>query len=139
MTKNFFVQAFSYVFVELIGEVLFFPVWWYSTGVKQAWTQCLRNTDEANDIIGLSIWLNNLFKPMFAQYDWQGRLISFFMRVVQIIFRAFAFFIWFIFIWSWLIIWLVLPIFIVYQIGLSLGLSWPTIDELFWNIIKLYG
>lgn len=34
--------------------------------------------------------MKNLFTPMFGQYDWQSRIISVFMRSVNIIGRSIA-------------------------------------------------
>ena len=40
--------------------------------------------------LAIRVWIRNIFVPMFGMYDWQSRLISFFMRVVQIIGRTIA-------------------------------------------------
>lgn len=37
-----------------------------------------------------AVWIKNLFVPMYGQYDWTGRIISFFMRVFVMIGRAIA-------------------------------------------------
>lgn len=38
----------------------------------------------------IEVWIKNIFVPMFGQHDWQSRLISVFMRLVQIIGRSLA-------------------------------------------------
>lgn len=38
--------------------------------------------------LALRVWIKNLFVPMYGMYDWQSRLISFFMRLAQIVFRG---------------------------------------------------
>lgn len=38
----------------------------------------------------MRIWLKNFFVPMYGQYDWTGRLISVFMRLVILIGRFIA-------------------------------------------------
>lgn len=40
--------------------------------------------------LAIRVWIKNIFVPMFGMHDWQSRLISFFMRVVQIIGRSIA-------------------------------------------------
>ena len=39
-------------------------------------------------MLAIKVWIKNIFVPMFGMHDWQSRIISFFMRVVQIIGRA---------------------------------------------------
>jgi hypothetical protein len=36
------------------------------------------------------IWIKNFFVPMYGQYDWTGRLVSIFMRIVVLIGRGIA-------------------------------------------------
>jgi len=38
-------------------------------------------------IAALRLWLKSMFKPMFQDYTKSGRIISFFMRVVLLIFK----------------------------------------------------
>lgn len=38
----------------------------------------------------IEVWIKNIFVPMFGQRDWQSRLISVCMRLVQIIGRTLA-------------------------------------------------
>jgi hypothetical protein len=44
--------------------------------------------------LSLGVWLKNIFVPMYGQRDWESRLISVFMRSVQIVFRSLGLFIW---------------------------------------------
>lgn len=66
--------------------------------------------------IGLRTWVVNIFKPMFGDYSREGRLISFFMRLVQIIFRTVLALLWIVIVLILLVLWLVLPLLVVYQI-----------------------
>jgi len=43
-------------------------------------------------MLAIGVWTKNIFVPMFGMHDWQSRIISFFMRVVQIIGRSIALF-----------------------------------------------
>ena len=71
--------------------------------------------------LGLPLWIKNLFTPMFQQYDVMGRLISFFMRLVQIIGRIIAFLI-LDFLYSLLFLaWIVAPIVLIYYMIIVLG------------------
>lgn len=78
------------IFYELVGEVVRFPVWWYSTGILHTigllfgvWRGYART-------LAIGVWMKNLFVPMYGQYSIQGRIISVFMRLVQIVFRGLA-------------------------------------------------
>ncbi len=56
------------------------------------------------------LWLKNIFVPMFGQYDWQGRLVSFFMRLVQVVVRSVALVFWLIACLVLFVLWLALPV-----------------------------
>ncbi len=71
--------------------------------------------------LGFSIWLKNLFVPMFGQTDFAGRAISFFLRIFQIIFKGLALLGIIILVLVFYIFWLVLPILILYMLVLSFG------------------
>lgn len=90
--------------------------------MKNAAVFCGQRFKNGAKVIGLNVWLTNLFRPMFGVRDWQGRIISFFMRLVQIIFRSIATLIWVVIMLAVFIIYLLLPVFIVYQIGLVAGI-----------------
>ena len=79
--------------------------------------------------LGLPVWIKNLFKPMFGQQDWQGRIISFFMRLAQIIIRFIIWLFWIIFSVAVFVIWIVVPIFIVWQVLYNTGI----VGEFVWR------
>ncbi|WKZ25179.1 MAG: hypothetical protein QY321_01985 [Patescibacteria group bacterium] len=110
------ISAVSSSLLKLLLDLVYFPFWWYSVGFIKVlvWSK--------NFIIGkarglaILVWLKNIFTPMFGQRDWVGMLISFFMRVVQIIARSIMLFFWIIFVLIVICLWLITPIYIVYQI-----------------------
>jgi hypothetical protein len=109
-------QVVKYFFVDFIGGFVYFPFWWYSRGLKIAAAFCLRQVSDMNEVLGVTIWIKNIFTPMYAQYDIAGRLISFGMRVFQIIFRTFGLLLWTILMAVVLLLWIFVPLFLVYQI-----------------------
>ena len=126
--QNVAIKSLKFLFVGVIADLGYFPFWWYTTGLKKALFRLLNTISEANREVALSVWVKNLFTPMFGQYDWQSRLISFFMRLVQIIARSVIVFVWFLFACLVFVIWLALPLFIIAQILFNLGLfSWDII------------
>lgn len=109
-----FYQTIKAVMFATIADFLYTPVWWYSRGL---WRQ-LRGA--AGSFVGkqrdlaIDVWLKNLLVPMYGQYDMVGRLISFFMRLVQIIGRAIVLLIWAGLLVMWLIAWVLIPVGVVY-------------------------
>jgi len=80
---------------EAFIDAIYFPFWWYTAGAKHAFLWCLSLLQSGNDNFAPGLWLKNIFVPMFGQYDIQGRIISFLMRLAQVVGRTFALFIWF--------------------------------------------
>lgn len=96
-------------------DAVYFPFWWYTVGAKKTGLFFWQKFLNGERTIGVRVWLVNLFQPMYSQTDWQGRLISFFMRLVQIVFRALALAIWALLIFCLFLGWLALPLMVVYK------------------------
>ena len=79
---------------EFFWGVIYVPVWWYTFGAVRAVERFGQRLSEGNDYLGWSLWLVNIFTPMYAQIDLAGRLISLGVRIVQIIVRSVLFFGW---------------------------------------------
>lgn len=120
--ENLALRSVKFIFKDILFDVLSWPVWWYTTGVIKALKRMAATIYQGNQELALSVWVKNIFQPMFGQYDWQGRLISFFIRLFQIIFRSIAFMFWILMAFLGVVFWLVLPIAIVYEILFNLGL-----------------
>ena len=73
---------------ELIGSVIGFPVWWYTHGFAAVVKFGMDTLSYRWQSYALSVWLHNLFTPMYGLHDWSARLISFFMRLVVIAARG---------------------------------------------------
>jgi len=67
-----------------LGSFLYFPVWWYSRGLRKTVLGIGEFLSNRSAAIGLRFWVKNLFRPMYGVRDWQGRIISFIMRLVVI-------------------------------------------------------
>lgn len=102
------------LFLESVLDILYFPIWWYTKGAAHALRWCFGLLKQGNASLAPGLWLANLFVPMFGQFDWQGRIVSFLMRLVQIIARAIGLFIWVILCLVLWFCWLALPIVVVY-------------------------
>lgn len=97
-------------------DILYFPIWWYTSGLKKRAIGFVNNLRSLSRYFGFKILITHLFKPMFGQYDWKGRIISFFMRLVQIIIYLIVFLISAIFLFALLLVWVFLPIVAIWQI-----------------------
>lgn len=119
--ENIALKSGKFIVYELIIDLGMFPIWWYTDGLKKAFFRMVNTVAQGNQELGLSVWVKNIFKPMYGQYDWQGRLVSFFMRVIQIVFRTILLFFWLLFSLVIFLFWILLPLFIVIQILWNTG------------------
>jgi hypothetical protein len=108
------------LFLEALIDIFYAPVWWYTRGALYVFKKGVHLIQVGNEECAPGLWLKNLFVPMFGSYDWQGRIISFFMRLVQVIARSFALLIWSWFVLLFCMVWLFLPFIAFYGIGKSL-------------------
>lgn len=107
-----FTLVLQKLLLEAILDVFYFPLWWYTGGVRYAAGRAFDFLKSGNRALAPGLWIQNLFVPMFAQYDWQGRIISFIMRLVQIIARLGALAVWLLVCLILFMVWLALPLLI---------------------------
>ncbi|MFA5211519.1 MAG: hypothetical protein WC414_03385 [Patescibacteria group bacterium] len=107
------------ILLSFIWDFFYFPLWWYSSGTKKAIIYCYHFFECGNEFLAPWIWLKNIFVPMFGQYDFQGRLVSFFVRFFNVFFRLLALFFWFWFVLLLFILWFILPIFVFFMFYIS--------------------
>ena len=115
-----FIFAIQRIFIETVWGVIWFPLWWYTLGLKHIGRVCASIWREGNAILAPGLWLKYIFVPMFGQYDWQGRLVSFFVRLLNLIFRTLGLFIWSLVVILLLLGWLILPFGIILALARSL-------------------
>ncbi len=118
-------SQFLYSF-KLLGDIfksiLFFPFWWFSRGLFLIIEKEIGFLINRQKSLALLVWIKNIHKPMYAQSDWQGRLISFFMRLFQIFFRSLVMAFWVLVTFTLVGAWILLPIFVTYEVIFQLGL-----------------
>ncbi|MFH0874210.1 MAG: hypothetical protein V1846_05235 [Candidatus Komeilibacteria bacterium] len=106
----------KYFFIELIGDVLYFPLWWYTVGFSQLLISRAKNLRSLERHLALGLLARSLFMPMFGQYDRAGRIISFFMRLVILIGRVIYFIVLTFVNLLLIIVWLALPVLITVRL-----------------------
>ena len=120
MLRHNFLSYSGKIIISLILEIVYFPIWWYSVGffriAKNIWRFFLGREQS----LGFSIWLKNIFVPMYGQHDWAGRLISFFIRLIQIVFRGLVLFFWGLISLFLVFSWLALPILLVLALAFQI-------------------
>ncbi|MDP2736908.1 MAG: hypothetical protein Q8O59_04000 [bacterium] len=116
MFSNSFIFYSLQILAELLWDVFYFPVWWYGRGFVNLIMSVINFLADKQKSLALLVWIKNIFRPMYAQYDWQGMLISFFMRLVQIIFRSLIMLFWLIMSLAVVIFWILFPVFVIYEI-----------------------
>lgn len=91
-------MAMGEVFMAMGGtaikDIVLFPVWWYTAGIAHMFGQLVYSAKKQAAFFAVGLWVKNLFVPMYGQYDWQGRIISFFVRLMQIVARSVAYVLW---------------------------------------------
>ncbi len=107
------------ILFDFFLHILLFPVWWYTQGAQKILLGCFHLVEHANMQFAPGLWAKNLFVPMFGQRDWQGRLMSFFMRLANIIFRSIVVIVWSVIVFALFLLWLFLPILVLFFLVIS--------------------
>jgi len=107
------------VFLDTVLEVLYFPVWWYSRGLKKTAIFCWKRVKDGSRALALSILIRNIFKPMYGQKGWDAYILSLFVRFFQLLWLLLLMFLWIVLWLCVLFAWLVLPIFAVWKFILT--------------------
>lgn len=109
------ILVFQRMLLEFVLDVLYFPIWWYADGAKQALIKCVYLWQDASMYLAPGLWLRNIFVPMFGQRDWQGRITSFLVRAANVVVRGVMLLIWTLIVLAIWLAWLFVPAFVVYM------------------------
>ncbi|MFC1662679.1 hypothetical protein ACFL04_00750 [Patescibacteria group bacterium] len=120
MSQNIFVKSSTFIFRELIFDVVRFPWWWYTRGTMNAAFFISREMSDWANRLSLRILLRNMFKPMYGDYTRSGRAISFFIRVIMFFVKSIVFVLWSVLLIALLLLWLLVPLAIIYMIYLNI-------------------
>jgi len=124
MTQNIVIQALKAILIDIIGEILYFPIWWYTQGLKRTtlwmWNSILGSARN----LALPLMFKNLFKPMFGQTDRQGRIISFFMRIILTFSRLILFIVLLFFNLLVFVFWVGLPVLVAWGLMTNFRALW---------------
>lgn len=118
-SNGFLLDMLKLIFVDIIWEIIYFPIWWYSKGFCDLIIYFVDKAKRQSYALGISIGFKFLFRPMYAQNDFSGRAISFFMRFFVLIFKMIFFVLFLVLLFFWVFVYLALPIFAIWQIYLN--------------------
>lgn len=102
--------------LHFLKEIFYFPIWWYTRGLFLLLIKIKNFLANREKAMALFVWIKNIFRPMYGQNDWVGVLVSFGVRVVEIFLKSLLMIFWIIVALLVLIVYLIAPIFVVYQI-----------------------
>ena len=106
------------IFLDVVWEILYFPLWWFTKGLKNTGFFCLQRIKSSWRFLALSILLYSFFKPMFAQKGWDAYVLTLMVRCWQLCWR-FIFMAIFAIFWTCVFLaWIGLPALIIYQLFL---------------------
>ncbi|MFA5995545.1 MAG: hypothetical protein WCW27_03680 [Patescibacteria group bacterium] len=109
-------DVFKLLGKDIIGRIIYFPIWWYTTGLFNITRHIVAQTKDLVRHLNLKILARFLFTPMYGLYDIWSRAISFPVRVVHFLLLSTYALINILFLLLRLIFWLALPGFVFYNI-----------------------
>lgn len=110
MAQSTATRATLFVLRELIGEVLYFPVWWYSRGLAGTGRSLLSQWYGLANRMSIPILARTMGRPMYGDYTRSGRVISFFFRLLLLVSRLVVFGVWTVMLIVAMIGWILGPI-----------------------------
>jgi len=120
MVSNNFALYSLKIVTEIFKDIIMFPIWWYTRGFYYCLKGVWRFLKNRQDSLSLFVWVKNVFKPMYGQTDWQGILISIFIRVMQIFARSIAMVFWLLCSFIAIVLWLLVPLLVSYEITIQI-------------------
>ncbi len=109
MNKSHFLIYLPKIILQILRDFVYFPFWWYSIGLWRTLLRVGNFLREQQISLGLGVWVKNLFTPMYGQRDITGKLISFFIRLIQIFVRSLLMLFWLVLSLIFIAFWLLLP------------------------------
>jgi hypothetical protein len=103
---------------DVFWSVLYFPLWWYGPGLRKTLVYSWKKVKAGWRNLALTILLVNFFKPMYGQKGFAAYALSIGTRFFQVLSRLFLVLLWALFWVCILLLWVILPLFSLWQIFL---------------------
>jgi hypothetical protein len=114
--NNIIFSSGKFLIVDIIGDFLFWPVWWYTVGLRDMAKFVLKQIRDVWKSMALGLWIRNFFVPMYADRSILGRGISLVIRLIFLVWKSVWFVAWSIPSIVLLILWIVTPVGVIYLI-----------------------
>lgn len=101
-----------------------FLIWWYTNGLLALLERLWGHVVDLVRALDLKLLAKYLFVPMYGYRDIGSRVISFFVRIVQLIFRLTYTLIYLVIETVFVLVWCILPIFVLLNIVYQLSALW---------------
>lgn len=108
--------------VDIVLMVMYFPVWWYGAGTIKIIRVLSWQAQDIVRSLNLKILAQYLFVPMYGLTDIWSRLISFPVRLVHFSLLTLQATAYIILLLALLAVWLLAPVFVVYNIVYQFGI-----------------
>lgn len=119
---NIFWQSIKFIVKDIILNVLYFPVWWYTEGAFRILQKIGSEARNFSHNLNLGILFKYLFKPMYGLTDIWSRIISFMVRIVHFCVLGFLAVVWILVLALFFLFWLIFPAFILYNVLYQLNI-----------------
>ena len=116
---NIIVSNARFIIIDLIGDIFYWPIWWYTVGLKDRFKWFAGHVKSIWRALALGLWLNNFFVPMYADRSILGRAISLAMRIIILAWKLIWFLAWTALVFLLVLAWIFLPVAAVYKIYLQ--------------------
>jgi len=113
---NIIVSNARFIIIDLIGDFVYWPIWWYTLGLKDRLKWFGWQVKGIWQALALGLWLGNFFVPMYADRSILGRGISLIMRIIILAWKLIWFLTWTALVFLAVLAWIFLPVAAVYMI-----------------------
>ncbi|MDD5626524.1 MAG: hypothetical protein PHW01_00705 [Patescibacteria group bacterium] len=79
-------QSTFVIILDLVKEIAYFPLWWYSRGVEKYWQWAWDRIKNWDDFLAFRIMFLNLYRPLYGDYSLVGILIGPVIRTIWFLF-----------------------------------------------------
>ena len=72
-------------------NILTFPLWWYTSGSRVVWQWTKRELRFGLHQTGLLLFARHMHEPLYGDYTKSGIILSFFLRLVLLLYKLLLF------------------------------------------------
>ena len=115
-------ETIRFISVEIFWSILYFPVWWYTTGLMKVVNLAINEITSFARAFALKTLLKYMFKPMYGYTDIISRLISLYVRIGYFLVLAVVSVLYTIALFILVVLWVIVPPFVLYNLFFHAGL-----------------